>query len=114
MNFHVGQKVVCVDGKPSIRGSAWETLPVKGSVYTIRDIHTEFGVRVEEIVNPVFPYIKGMMEAYFNFTRFRPVRTTDISIFTACSRPFRTRNWHHKTNSLPLRRGGYSHNSGPR
>ena len=80
MNFHVGQKVVCIDD----RQRNLPTNCVRGVVYTISDIyvHPQWGMKVylHEIQAP--PFNQG----YFA-DRFRPVRTTDISIFTAMLAP---------------------------
>jgi len=94
-NFHVGQKVVCVETWALSLGDGYgdEVGPVAGNVYTIRSIQVgrkarEVTVRLHEITNPIRPYyIIGMWEPDFNVRRFRPVKTTDISIFTAMLAP---------------------------
>lgn len=83
--FYVGQKVVFIGGGAA-RTIFGETVPQAGEVYTIRDI--SFGengtyLRLEEIVNSLHYYIEGLSEARFNAFYFRPVVTTDISIFEA-------------------------------
>ena len=91
MNFHVGQKVVCVDDKIPCRSLA------NGSIYTIRwfglhvDPHfgTNLCVRLAEI-NPrpeeselLKDYPEALADVPYYASRFRPLvtRKTDISIF---------------------------------
>ncbi|KKK71950.1 hypothetical protein LCGC14_2908770 [marine sediment metagenome] len=63
-----------------------ETPPVKGEIYTIREIRPETALshgiafRLYEIKNP--PHFPMYAECSFYECHFRPVRTTDISIFT--------------------------------
>lgn len=92
-NFHVGQKVVCVDDR-------WvedePQLPMAGVVYTIREIDAgDDGLyfRLHELVNPVRKYRYAEMEASFEAAAFRPVaeRKTDISIFRAMLEPKKAR-----------------------
>lgn len=84
----VGDKVVCVsEFSKSEQHEPWETFPVLGGVYTIRDIFPrQSGIYLvfEEIVNPKAHYgDSGFTEAKFSARRFRPVtpRKTDISVF---------------------------------
>ena len=103
-NFHIGQKVVCINTWPQDDvdnyGYGDEVGPVAGSVYTIRDIEWRDDgsegtpcvcVRLYEITNPVRIYTSGgkgePWEQNFGAYRFRPVKTTDISIFTAMLAP---------------------------
>ena len=74
MNFRVGQKVVCVTNKraPEL---------TRNCVYTVAAICGERPGLVLAEVDPRFPY------CCFDHKRFRPVRTTDISIFTAMLTP---------------------------
>lgn len=96
-NFKVGQKVVCVD---DVFAFGWERIvktPVKGQVYTIRQLLTFKActgavvttILLDEIVNPVRKWDAGVMEAGFVPRRFRPVvqRKTDISIFKSLLNP---------------------------
>jgi hypothetical protein len=99
MTFRVGQKVVCVETW-HLNGTGYgdEVGPVRGRIYTIRDIG--FGlnpayphslqVRLAEITIPLRPY-RGfpLQEPGFSVSRFRPIveRKTDISIFTAMLNP---------------------------
>ena len=89
MNFHVGQKVVCVDDVFPFGSEL--NCPVNGCVYTIRDFEYSDGgangMRLDEIVNEPRAYVDGFVEVAFFLHRFRPVRTTDISIFTAMLAP---------------------------
>ncbi|WP_105430193.1 hypothetical protein [Neorhizobium sp. T6_25] len=91
--FQVGQKVVCVDDRFTCGWDRIVKTPVKGQVYTIRQLFTFKActgpvvtiILLDEIVNPVRKWDAGVMEAGFVPRRFRPVveRKTDISIFTA-------------------------------
>jgi hypothetical protein len=51
---------------------AGESLPVKGKIYTVREIEGN-GIRLEEIVNPIMMYSFGMRECRFNAAMFREV-----------------------------------------
>lgn len=96
-NFHVGQKVVCVDGKFHPDFCDVPCLPVEGAVYTIRAIELMTAVTGErspiiklvEIVNPVMEWEIGDEEFGFVPRRFRPLveRKTDISLFKAMLNP---------------------------
>lgn len=93
--FHVGQKVVCVDGAPDLSGltllGTWDAskLPTKGQIYTITqvgifhvwDSQKRPCVHVSEIVRPPDQPVWAH--------RFRPVaeRKTDISVFTEMLTP---------------------------
>jgi hypothetical protein len=102
--FHVGQKVVCIDvsshkQKGHLRPTYASTVtPTLGGVYTVRDIfdasvygHDEPGLLLDEIVNPVRRYISLAgpceCEQFFLAFRFRPVRTTNIDVFTKMLEP---------------------------
>lgn len=99
MNFHVGQKVVCVDDTANNGplSANMHNLIRKGEVYTIRDIdhraagiHGSPSVRLEEVACPIQPAtILGPWEPGFHPRRFRPAieRKTDIGIFTALLKP---------------------------
>jgi len=79
MTFHVGQKVVCVDGHFKWLGD-FETAPAKGAVYTIREIVSEGSgyLVLEEIRNPP---IYGGEDAAFNAAKFRPVEYKSAQLF---------------------------------
>lgn len=83
-DWHIGQQVVCV--KDFVGFNPYkDTLPEKGSVYTIRGFHTSplgVGIYLEEIINPRHNWTDGFVEAAFSVEGFRPVRKTDISVFT--------------------------------
>lgn len=88
-NFHIGQKVVCIKTQichPWHRFMYPRLIP-KGEVVTIRDIFLwagEAGLNFEEINCVMTVY---GIEAGWPATSFRPVKTTDISIFTAMLNP---------------------------
>lgn len=94
MAFHVGQKVVCVNTRNWPRDSYRPTLPKRGAVYTVRAIvpcrgqgYDEDGIRLAEIVNPTLSLRcpngqRIWTELAFRMSRFRPVRTTSIEVFT--------------------------------
>lgn len=77
-NFHVGQKVVCInDSWITVRGPEGGHDPVKGSVYTI-----------EKIIFDDCCYLileEFFQDDEFHSEGFRPLveKKTDISIFTA-------------------------------
>ena len=96
MSFHVGQKIVCING--NFKDSRWYRSlyqPKQGHIYTIRDFaHAEYVaasdspsgsfVYLVEIINPPVLWYNGFWELAWPLRRFRPVieRKTDISIFT--------------------------------
>ena len=73
-NFKVGEKVVCVSND-FIRSYSDEIFPIKGEIYTIREILSRrdgnTGLKFEEIVNPKKHYIGGFVECNFNSLKFR-------------------------------------------
>ena len=86
MAFHVGQRVVCVDGDFSRKKLRGETLPIKGVVYTVREagIHDIYGlpyVRLVEIVNEPQEYRFGVTEACFRASKFRPLDEARLDQF---------------------------------
>lgn len=64
---------------------------MKGHVYTIREFQTDdygnLGMRFKEIINPVLQYDDGVCEVAFHAIYFRPVKRTDISVFTRLLAP---------------------------
>ena len=101
MTFHVGQKVVCINDQADDQWDG-ETVPVKGVVYTIREIGEglahyggpdgplipNLGFRLEEIRNPKLRKLNHEpIEVWFAWQQFRPVQTTDISVFEAMLKP---------------------------
>lgn len=82
-----GDLVVCVDDRPSgIVPYRGEALPVKGTVYTIRDLHPDGdAIWLVEIINPIVVY--RFCELSFRIFRFRPVRDEDIAIFRKLAEP---------------------------
>lgn len=104
--FEIGQQVVCIDDNfQDLLGREVNCphRPVRGQVLTIRGIHEwEFanliGFTFYELRNPE-PAGPGMPdEAAFLSDCFRPVRKTDISIFTKMLTPSgqRLRNMHEQ------------------
>lgn len=83
MTFRVGQKVVCV---LECLPQPGKTAPVKGAVYTVRDIlewHGCLGVRLQEIHNDPWDTDIGFIELGFRIEQFRPFidRESNMSTF---------------------------------
>jgi hypothetical protein len=87
--FDIGTIVVCIDGRGWNPGPIpGERFPCKGEILTIREIMIDntpgkndtIFFRFVEIANPIRIEFTG--EIAFARIRFRPVRKTDISIFT--------------------------------
>lgn len=93
--FYVNQKVVCIDDRwtmaLTLRGRIKRWLlghdvdPVKGRIYTIRDIYLKYGatwLRFHELHNPEG---LGLSEPRYKSIAFRPLieRKTDISALEA-------------------------------
>lgn len=90
MSFHVGQKVVCIDG--DFKNPHYEppgAMPDKGGIYTIRSMEMatcgysgaiQLGLRFYEFV---YPPVACGHEPCFAARCFRPLieRKTDIAIF---------------------------------
>jgi len=97
--FSVGQKVVYVDGSCTNRSRSYEKLPTVGCVYTVRSIvprgiygFDDDGLLLAEIRNPLAWYPTGagprvFCELHFRARRFRPLRTTNIDVFTKMLEP---------------------------
>lgn len=74
MVYKVGIKVICLTDN-------WSDLdcntPVKGKIYTIREIADAqlfgFGLTFEEIRNPIKEYSNGFHEVHFWWNNFRPI-----------------------------------------
>ena len=78
-------KVECIRAFDTHQLHAVEVAPVVGRIYTVRNIVRTPGLEgflLEEIINPPINHRNGFNECAFNIDNFRPVRTTDISIFT--------------------------------
>lgn len=86
-DLKVGQKVVYVKTRPknaSLWGFGNETFPVVGQTYTIRNFTNsrvnpnEVYVRVEEIINPINPYLDRSEPSEIAFPSyfFRPLEKT--------------------------------------
>lgn len=79
--FVVGQRVVCINDDGDWGSAA---RPEKSRIYTIREIFTwvgRVGLRFEEIVNPVAAIWN--IEFGYDHVYFRPVKETNIDVFTA-------------------------------
>ena len=81
-----GQKVVCINDTFSVSVRAlYKQLPVKGDVYTIREVYlgrekivkggesATVGLLLEEIRNPPDPFHQGKQELGFSSERFAPL-----------------------------------------
>lgn len=85
MNFHIGQKVVCVDARQ--RNEYCSGCLKEGGIYTIRKVRFnplgKLGVLLFEVRSGAPPFDDGN-ERGFLADRFRPLdeRKTDISVFT--------------------------------
>lgn len=102
-NFHVGQKVVCIDDSGHInangRRGTWEDgdAPKVGAIYTVRRSFTnEDGDAIlwlDEIRRGPIARKEWGDDVGYGADRFRPVveRKTDISVFTAMLNPSKTR-----------------------
>lgn len=83
-DLHAGQRVVCVDAKPRPDVGNLPTLLTEGQIYTIDAIYeTSAGVSVTlcEVAVPSTPPYRYKIG--WCADRFRPVKETDISVFTA-------------------------------
>jgi hypothetical protein len=84
MPLRKGQQVECIDGSFRAKERFWvKHLPVRGTIYTIRQIapgYRGLGLRLEEIVNPTIPVIGlGDIEPIFLASRFRLVTPSKAS-----------------------------------
>lgn len=81
-----GQKVVCInDTFPELIRALYKQLPVKGDVYTVREVFlgrekivkggesATVGILLEELKNPPDPFHKGREELGFSSERFAPL-----------------------------------------
>lgn len=87
VEFDIGKMVVCINDTWVQERRYGERMPYKGQVLTIRSIEINSEddrpyLRFEEIVNPIAEYPSGTHECRFLAFQFRPVRKTDISVFT--------------------------------
>lgn len=90
--IEVGQQVVCVRDDWYVLPEDCQFklyLPVKGSVYTVRGFVTVTGLHLLffELRNPQTIYADGTTECSFDAGMFKPVKKTDIGIFTAMLQP---------------------------
>lgn len=82
--FQIGQEVVCVDNGAAEDGFVPPL--TLGAVYTIADFNSDKGLNEGpgvRLVGVRLPARPDYYAHYFRASRFRPVRKTDISIFTA-------------------------------
>lgn len=99
MSFGVGDLVVCVDDDrnkyaqpPHVYVARSKEWPVKGMTYTVRGFARALDgtqtVLLEEIFNGYIEInFQPIAEIGYGVDRFRPVRKTDISIFTSMLTP---------------------------
>lgn len=93
MNFHVGQKVVCIDASStSAFGTSFEL--IKRAVYTVRWVGKYYDppylcIRLEEIRDRQSAHNAEQLDRPFWAARFRPVveRKASIEVFTAMLTP---------------------------
>lgn len=95
--FHVGQHVLCIKGRPKswrLQGYGNEVWPVKGTVYTVRDIRTYpydgvVALLLHELHNPPRPYNDGMQEFAFADDGFRPLSRSALDQLLQVPAPVR-------------------------
>ena len=81
-----GQKVICInDAFPEFVRAIYKELPVKGKVYTVREVFlgrekivkggdtATVGLLLEELHNPPDPFHQGQQELGFSSERFAPM-----------------------------------------
>jgi hypothetical protein len=81
-----GQKVICInDAFPEFVRAIYKELPVKGRVYTVREVFlgrekivkggdtATVGLLLEELHNPPDPFHQGQQELGFSSERFAPL-----------------------------------------
>lgn len=85
-DWDIGTQVVCIKGFTKREMYRFlEVHPTVGQVLTIRDVVTttrdnDLYLRFVEIQNDRFLYLGEYKECCFNWTHFRPVKKTDISL----------------------------------
>jgi hypothetical protein len=94
IEFEVKKQVVCINAEHGKR-FPWEILPILNTIYTIRSIEVhpdgEIGLFLEEIVNKPYQYCDSFGEISFNASRFKPVKLTNIDVFTEILNPSPTK-----------------------
>jgi hypothetical protein len=92
-NGHIGMKVVCVNDSP-LPGHRWRPgeAPALNQVYTISGIHVDDDGDVVFNLQEICRHPDSILEwedknLGYGAHRFRPLRITDISIFTAMLAP---------------------------
>jgi hypothetical protein len=81
-----GQKVICInDTFPEFVRAIYKQLPVKGKIYTVREVFlgrekivkggdtATVGLLLEELHNPPDPFHQGQQELGFSSERFAPL-----------------------------------------
>ena len=81
-----GQKVICInDTFPEFVRAIYKQLPVKGKIYTVREVFlgrekivkggdtATVGLLLEELHNPPDPFHQGQQELGFSSERFAPM-----------------------------------------
>lgn len=69
----IGQRVVCIRDYSKMKHYNWEIMPIKGSIYTIREFVDDC-LRLVEIRNELHHYDDGHYgECMFSISGFRPV-----------------------------------------
>jgi hypothetical protein len=93
IEFEVGKQVVCIKDNWQCQFDHRITMPIKDGIYTIREINAdgEIAFRFEEILNPVITFWDCTVEPSFKAYCFRPVRTTNIDVFTEMLNPSPTK-----------------------
>lgn len=93
IDYVEGDQVVCLEDNWEWKGDGpnlgiyLKMFPVKGGVYTVREIidyskingRNDLGIRLEEIINPIIPHIGE--EPTFLADYFRRCKDTNIDVF---------------------------------
>lgn len=91
MDFHITQKIVCVNASFNATWRCVKNWPLEKEIYTVRGV-CEFqylrgkgiGLYLEEIINEICPWTSGdTCEVPFPVFRFRPLveKKTSIELF---------------------------------
>ena len=94
ISFHVGQKVVCIDGQPSSELTKGGWCPRTGGIYTVRSVFAWNDARYLRLEEYRHTGSEGPWgENGWDASRFRPVakRKTSIEIFKAMLTPSKER-----------------------
>lgn len=101
MTFKIGMKVVCVDDVWHPQHLRSLRRPVKGRVYTIREIDPCFGAgiafRLVEIVNPEMTWDDdSRREVAFYASRFRPAVSPKQEVSFTTGAPLDSEQWDNR------------------